>query len=596
MVGVMPTISERFTTTCSVAYHNNYDTCGTVTRATMAMLTPTDLDTLFFKGGLFADLDAWFTTQIEMKACGIPTNGLYDWIMSGADRTMAKSLLSTQKIQGSPSLMFPFIMAKQDSVINTDYWAVVGGAANSGYTPNAPGTAVGTTTTGPLTTAELALGAAGDRVIRVVSRYGVTMTSKWFQDREVVHIFTRTAGVAQDGAWRVLAAESSTDGSYTDILAVSQNAGSSTAYNTAPTSGVLLEGVNNVNDFERWCNNKPNYDGRKRVPFWIQTIRRTRCVDSEYLKFLGRLNSPGVNRAFREFGDLTLAQRNAQDEMNYQKAFVNAFFFNKPWDANQTLTAWESLPAINTFTSTAIDPGSGGKLIGRRANFIGVKEQLYRCGRYIDLGNQPLNLYELLLELYNIQRAREAQGRTVTDIDIYTDPVSRADFMTAYIAYSVKEYGTAFRLNYDIPRGSNPQLGFVWDTYQFKHPAGININIVSHAAFADYRAAAAAEGMESMGCRFLILDMGAPGPKGGTIYWAQIASNRKVHSTGDLDKLAALTTDWACVMENVTQEVTLISETGTAIVSCPNNSLWITNSAPVPPIVTGPSGSYSDFK
>lgn len=592
----MPTISDRFATTCSVGFHNNYDTCGTVTRSTIANLTPSDLDTLFFKGGLFADLDAWFTTQIELKACGVPTNGLYDWIMSGADRTIGKSLLNTVKSQGSPSLLQPFIKAKQDSVINTDCWTVVNGAAyNAAYSDTQPGTVVGLMTAGPLTAADIALGTSGDRIVRVISSYGVVMTSKWFQERQVLHIFNRVSGVAKDGAWKVIAAESSTDGGYTDVLLHSQNAGSSNAADLTPTTGILLEGVNNVNDYERWCNNKPNYDGRKIVPFWFQTMRRTRCVDSEYMKVFARLIQS--NRAFAEFGDMSITQRNAQDEMNYQKNLVNAIFFNKPISANQTLALWESLEAINTFTSTKLDPGTGGAIVGRRANFIGIEEQLYRCGRYIDLGNQPLNLYELLIELFNIQRAREAQGRTVTDIDIYTDPVSRADFMTAYIAYTVKEYGSSFRLNYEVPKkGSNPQLGFVWDTYQFKHPAGININVVSHNAFADFRQQMAAINQESAGCRFLILDMGAPGPKGGTIFWSQITSNRVVHSVGDLDKLGNLTDDWGCVMTNITKEVKLTSETGTVIVSCPNNSLWITNSAPVPPIVTGPSSPYTDLK
>lgn len=599
MLAYMPDVtSARFSTTCATAFSNNYDTCGTITRASMAMLTPADLDTLFYKGGLFADLNAWFTTQIEMKACGVPTNGLYDWIMSGSDRTKAKSLLNKLNVDSSPSLLFPFILAKQDSVINTDYWAVTGGAANSAYTGDLPATAAGTFTAGPLTAADKALGAAGDRVIRVVSRYGVDLDPKWFQDRTVVHIFSRAAGVAQDGAWKVLASEVATDLSYVDVLVKSQNAGSSTAFAAAPTSGVLLEGVNNVNDFERWCHNKPNYDGKKRVPFWFQTMRRTRCVNSQYIEFYKRLNQPGVNEAFRQFGDLTLAQRNAQDEMNYQKAFVNAFFFNKPISASQTLAGWESLEAINTFTSSVLDPGTGGSLIGRRANFIGVKEQLYRCNRYKDVGNQPLNLAELLLELYNIRRSRQNQGsgRVVTDIDIYTDTTSRADFMRAYIDYMVSLYGSTFRLTKEIPGGSNPELGFVWDTYRFPTLSGLNVNIVSHDTFDDYRSAMAAEGTESLGIRYLILDMGAPGPRGGTIYWAQIASNRKVHTSGELEKLAGLTTDWACVMENITSEVTLTSDTGTVIVSCPSNSLWIENIAVGKPIVTGETDPYTDLK
>lgn len=588
-------IAARFAAACSTVFNNNYDTCGTITRSSIESLTPATLETFFTSGGLFADLQAWFKTSFEMKACGTKTNGLYDWIMSGADRTVGRSLISIQKVQQNPSLLFPFVLGKQDSVINTDFWAVTGGAANSAYTGDLPATAAGTFTAGPLTAADKALGAAGDRVIRVVSRYGVDLDPKWFNPSQVVHIFTRTAGVAQDGAWKVLAAEASTDLSYVDVLLKSQNAGSTQNFLATPNSGVLVAGVNNVNDFEKWCSNMPNYDGRKRVPFWIQTMRRTRCVDSQYREYFARLNTDGVNEAFREFGDLPLTERNRQDEVNYQKNWVNAFFYNKPIDANQTLANWKSLSQITTPSGYSIDPGTGGKLIAYRANFVGIKEQLFQCGRYKDLQNQPLNLYEFLQEIYNIKRSRESQGRTVSDIDVYTDTVSAADFMTAYVGYTAREYGNTFRFNKEIPQGSNPQLGFLWDTYRFKFPAGVNVNIVTHPYFDDFRSANAAESQESRGCMYLILDMGKPGPKGGTIYWSQIASNRKVHTVGEVEKLAGLDKDWACVMEGITQEITLTSETGTAVCECASNSLWIGNVAPVPPITTGKTTPYTDL-
>ena len=79
-------ISERFTKQCSPVVSTNYDTCGTVTRATINHLTPADLDAIFSPGGLFADLDAWFLHSIEMKACGVRINTMYDWIMANADR------------------------------------------------------------------------------------------------------------------------------------------------------------------------------------------------------------------------------------------------------------------------------------------------------------------------------------------------------------------------------------------------------------------------------------------------------------------------------------------------------------------------------
>lgn len=589
-------INERFAKTCQVVFHNNYDTCGTITRSSIDYLTPSQLESLFTSGGLFADLDAWFKTSIEMKACGTKTNGMYDWIMSGSDRGRMKNLLTTQKRQKNPSLLFPFILGLQDSVINTDFWAISTGGAQSAYTASV---------TGPLTAGDLALGAATDRYIRVISRYGVEMDARWFRDRDRIFILGRSSiGIAERGQWVVLASAAAADGTYVDVLLKSENAGSTQAYSSAPTSGVVLIGVNNVNDYEKWCQNRANFDGKKEVPFWWQTMRRSRCVDSNYREFYSRLMTSGVNNAFARFGDLTLAERNAQDEANFQRHFVNAFFYQKAISANQTLANWKNLDTIYTgqrLVNTAptasdfsVDPGNVGAVIAKRANFIGVIEQLLACDRVRDLQGNSLNFYEWLDENYRLKRARESYtGGTVTDIDWYTDDVEAANIITAYTAYLKNEYGsTNVSFPIDITKTMSNQFGFAWRTLQVKFPAGLNINIVTHPFFNDLRDAAKAEGMEERGINLWALDW-------STIYWAQLASNRKVHTVGELEPLARIDKDWACVMDSITQEITLTSETGAVVISCPSNSTVIYNFRDGVPITTGKSstsgGSYSDL-
>jgi hypothetical protein len=428
-------------------------------------------------------------------------------------------------------------------------------------------------------------------VIRVVSRYGVDLDDKWFNPRTVLHIFTKKAnGNFENGAWKVLARATAADKTYTDVLVTTQNAGSTTLYETAPTDGVVIIGQNNVNDFESWCQNLPNYDGKKRTPFWIQTMRRTRCVDSEYQKFFTRLMESNVNEAFQEFGDIPMAKRNAQDELEYKKRFCNAFFFNKAISSNQTLANWGSLDAINTTTVSTLDLPTEGKIIGRRANFIGVYEQLKACNRVRDLTGQPLNLLELFDEIYRIKRARESQGRPVTDIDIYTDSVTKANFMQGMLAYYKSLYLDQAR--FIIELGGSNDLGMVWDSYRVIYPSGVRINIISHEFFDDFRDANKTESQEEIGSMMWILDLG----KGGSIYWSQIASNRKVHTTGELETLSKIDATFACVMENITQQVTMVSETGTAIVECPANSLAVMNIGTGLPVSTAKSApSYVDL-
>lgn len=573
-------ITDRFAEQCSVVFSNNFDTCGTITRSSIEYLTPAQLESLFAPDGLFADLDAWFKTSLEMKACGTRTYGLYDWIMSSSDRERGRASIQIQKVMKNPSIMFPFILGKQDSVINTDFWAISAGYANSAYTAEE---------TGPLDAADKALGVDGDRIIRVVSRYGIDLDAAWFRDRDRVNIFTRgDNGVQQTGQWKVMASAHAVDRSYVDVLLKSENAGSSMPYASAPTSGVLLPGVNNVNDFERWCNNLPNYDGRKEVPFWWQTMRRTRCVDQLYREYYARLMEGGVNEAFKRFGDLSIAERNRQDEIEWQKRWVTSFFFNKPISANQTVALWKSLEDISTPTGYAIDYGQGGKVVAKRANFIGVLEQLYRCDRVRDLQNQPLNFYEFLDENYRIMRSRKSQGKKVTDIDWFTDSVMSANIESAYVAYLKAEYGSD-NVQFPIQIGENLNLGFSWRSFRVKHPAGVRINIITHEFFDDWRDAHKTENQESSGIMLIALELG----KGGSIYWAQLGSNRKTHGLGDLSKMAAIDRDWACVMETLTQEITLTSEQGTVVVDCPQSQLWIHNIADAIPITTGKSSNPS---
>lgn len=576
------TISERFAAACSPVISSNYDTCGTVTRATVSHLTASQLTALFAPGGLFADLDAWFFHSIEMKACGVRRYAMYDWIMANADRELYRGAVTGIKAVKSPSLIQPFIFGRQESVINRDYWKVTAGEAQADYVAGV---------TGPLSAGDLALGAAGDRVVRIESRHSVPLDPGFFRSRDSLHLFNNSGGVTQHGQWKVLASASDTNLTYCDVLMTSMNAGSTENYDLTPTDGVIIMGVNNVSDYESFCKNRPTIDPRKRVPFWVQTFRRTRCVDSEYKEVYKRLYD--ANPAFREFGDLPLAERNRQDELEEQHRFVHDFFFNKPINANQTVNLWESLDAIYTVAGSVLDPGTSNKLIGRRANWVGAVEQLRVCDRVFDIQNNPLNLLEFLDLNYDIMRARKSQGRKVTDIDWWTDSIFRARFQTAAFGYYKDQYLDQLRVTVEL--GKVNELGMIYDSYYFKRPAGVRINILSDEFFDDIRSEFDAQSMAWIGTFLMCLDLGKPGPNGGTAYYAQIAANRKVYTTAKIEELAKFDSTYRCVMENVSIEQSLTSETGTVVVECPLNSAVIRGIADADPIITGKTTPYTNL-
>jgi hypothetical protein len=564
-------------TPCQVVVRNNYDTAGagSLTRSSVASLTPSQLQALYTPGGLYADMDALLITAFEMQACGIKTNGVYEWLQSS--RRSMGDLLNAQKLDRGPSLLQPFVMGRQMSVINTVFWAITSGQAVSAYTAGV---------TGPLTSGDLALAASTDRVIRVVTRYGIDMDPKWFTSRDRVMIWGRTNGVATSGQWKVLASEVDATLSYVDVVVTGENGGSASPFDAAPTAGVLLELGNNVNDFESFQQNRPTLDPRKRSPVWYQTMRRGRRVDSEYMKVFSRLMES--NKYYQQFGDLPLAERNRQDEELYQRQWVNMFLFGKAIGPNQTLANWQNLEQITTVTGATVDPGLGGKLVAYRANMIGIREQLLACGRTADLQNNALNIYDFWQENYLIHRARKSQGKPADRLDWYTNQVMSANFETAFFAYMKKEYGDIIRIV--VTEGQN-ELGFHWKIFKPKFPAGVEIALMTHEYFDDIYQATQAEGIDSRGNFMLCLDAGKPGPKGGTIYPATIGSNRKKRTIGELEQLARIDTTFALVMEYITEDITMISETTGAVCECPANSMWMENIAQVVPSTTGYDGS-----
>jgi len=566
----MPT---PFLDTCSVAVTNTYDTCGTLTKAKISTLTPDQMKALFTDGSSWNELNSLLKHQFEMAACGIRRNGFYDWIMTSNKPGMGK-LVNVERRDRSASLVRPYILGRQMSVVNTDYWAVTNGYATGSYT-------VGST--GPLTSV-----AGGDRVVRVTPGYGTYIDSAQFlgdvggKGGHSLFILNKASGdsTAQIGQWRIKDSALATDGTYVDILIVDRNAGSASAYDTTPTAGIAVVGVNNVNDVEQWCKNPANYNATKLVPFFFQTSRRTRCVDDQYLEVQKKLLAD--NAWFAEFADLPLAERNKQDEMEDQKQFVHQFLFGRAGSANQTLTNWGSLEQITSVSGASIDPGTGGKLIAYRADIVGVEEQLRACSQVTDRQGATLSLTTLLETIiYNVYRSRQSHGSaSARNIDVYTDINTANDFRKQFVTYAKAKYGVDnvnMQLTDQDSDSAMAPLGFTWMSYKLPMPNGVMLNVIAHETFDDLRNVFSSLSTPdtTSGRYLMVLDLG----KGGTIYPAVLATNRKVYRTGELEQLARIDSTFACVMENPTQIRTLTSQTATAIVECPKNSYIVKNFA-----------------
>lgn len=538
-------ISANIFEKCLPAIGTSINSCGALTECDVITATPDDLEDIFQnEDGDFRDMKSLLLTQFEIKACGTKQNGLYDFLMANAKPMKNRTIKTPLGFGGSE--IAPFIMAETTSVINDKYWSIKASASLGG----------------------------GSYTFTVQSPGNVDLDLTWFPDDIRIFVFgTSSGGSAIRGSYKVTDASATTYSGSPAILvtASTQNGGSflPTAKKGLPSTGFMVLGTPNKQDVERWCENRPALNGRKHVPFWFETNRWTMCVDELYENAFERLRTN--NDYFRLFGDIEVAQRNKQYAERFQRDWVNQVFWGKASDANQTLASYRSLPTVSSATSSVFDLNTEGKCVGRKADVIGIYEQLAQCNRIADLQGQQLNLEEFFQTIYEIVRSRGDQGKPNKVVEVVTDSYFAALFQRGMIRYFNAQSEGLARFMIDTKKiitGQAGEFGFSFDSYHLIYPQGVELRILTHEFFDDFVNVADDNGVESSGRMLWVLDWSG-------IYPGIIASNRVVHRTGAIEDLAKIDASYACVMANPTQEVSLNSITYTVIVECPLDNLII---------------------
>jgi len=549
-------ISTNIFSKCLPAIGSNVNECGAVTLCDVVTAHSDELDDIFTEtsSGDYRDLRALLATQFSIKACGARQNGLFDFLM--ANKKMIGQKTIKFPLGPGNTEIAPFVMADQQSVINSEYWSLKNLFNNSGtYT------------------------------IRVNSRASIPLDERWFPPGINIYVHARaSSGTALRGSFKVVSSQQSTFGG-ADVILITATAENDTLGWVAKaafsgftggsplSAGVVIRGTPNVADTERWCYNRPALNDRKHVPFWFETDRYTMCTDELYEAWFKRLQEG--NEYFAKFGDVDATKRNKQLGDMWQRDWLNKFFWNKRISTNQTLGLYRNLTQITTASNASAGlyvPGEG-RCVGRKANAIGVYEQLAECGQVFDLQNQQLNLVELFEQLiYPIWRARGDQGIPNSVIEIFTDSFTASQIQRGMIQYYDTRSDGLARFMIDtkqVMSGQMGELGFNYNEYMLQYPQ-VRIRIVTNNYFDDFATAMSLENQNSAGRFLWILDF-------TSIYPGIITSNSKKHITGDLEKLAAIDQDFACVMANPTQEIQLNSLTWTAVVECPATSAIVEN-------------------
>lgn len=525
---------------CAPALSTNIKQCGTVTLCNAVPLEVGDLTDVYMQSSDYRVMEGLLMHDMEINQCEVVQNGLYDFLM--ANKMNLSKRISTNRVNSGLIDIAPFVLARQYSPINDEYWIVGNGRNHS-----------------------------GDWLVEVASSTNIPMDARLFPTGQRVYINGVSAGGSgTKTAWSIVTFTDNGDGT-ADLVLHSQNAQSNldAAKLESPVSGVLSRGTTNVNDYEKWCNEAPAYLNWKNVPFWFETTRNSLCKSSNYDKWRGLLLDS--NPLYKEFGDLDDIQRNKQLGADFQKRMVNNMFFSKALPY-QDLSTYNSLETIEAYDGSDVGLGVDGTTCqAKRANVVGIYEQLAECGRIIDLQGAQLNIPALTRALYAIMRVRMGVGsKGGQSIDIFTDSVTAEAFNQAMIKYYNSKSDNTLRLTKSVDRQvKTAEFGFKYESYDLFWPA-VTINIVTHFYFDDSLTANKAAGQEDTARVLWILDFAG-------IYPGILATNKVIAQTGNLKTMASVNSNFACVMKVPTREQTLTSVTYTVVVECPNANLIIEN-------------------
>lgn len=539
------TSPTNLTDSCNPKFMLIEESCGcTLTRANIIARTAADMQADYFKE---MGMDKLVAQTKELRMTGVRQKPLIDLLMS-------RMKPGKQGIAGSDqfnrSIISPFTLVPQRSVINSNYFVIEAGDDD----PDAgdPG---------------IHSGSFQLTVINEAGQFATSLVSleKYFLPGKYLTVLTKdgSSGVGYTLQFKVTAVENADAGGVQKALVTVEppytEGGWAALTNDEkavfkPETGVVINMANSISNYESWCFQYPAEINLKLREFWWQTIRSTWCYNDEYVK---ALTAPLTSDFFKKFRTLSLADQRKRQGQQEERDFMNTVFYGQAINEKQTQATYTDLPQV-------VDPNNTSCLLEYKSNTKGVRTQLAECGKVVDMQGAALDIDMIKELLYALRRHRGLDG--IVDIDVMGDRFTYVLWQTAFISYVKDRYGLDTTRWYTPGQKLTFQNQVMWNYDVFEFPEdGVRVNFF-HDDYFDDHLAAFPDAIKSRGRQLWVID------------WSDIdIAVTNVRSVNRQDPDPATNALYKCVIDANINHYQLQAKTIQVQIGDPNRHLVIEN-------------------
>jgi len=532
---------------CCPHYVEDFDRCAGISVCSVKPVMPDEWDTIYFSNGIPRVDSALAEADFVAKACLPKINGLYDWISATRRNWNSGRMSSSRKTSGVLEYE-PYIKGSRRGPINNQWWSAVYSGASGGAEP-----------------------AGTHKYVVTPLSSNIPASERWFHLEMQVFMFTKNDdGTELKAAGTVKAIDTVGADLVIWVLAAPDSGLPGVAGAAGYDEALLTRGLANISDYEEFCEQIPAINTRQDSYYWVGTSRMTICDSEIQKKFIERVMD---NKAYAEYYHVDDVVYSRQMVEDYQMRQVENFFWGRALSDKQTYSTWDELPTI-TLDFDGYGLPDQGACVGRRANPIGIVNQLSECNRVIDLQGGQLDLVTHVLEqVYYMDVIRSENGVSSDVHEVWMNSVFAMKFQQAMIAYYKAKTLDTMRMNVNVTSGEQKAFGFSWRDWILDFPAGKTLRIMTHPFFDNWYNAFAkitSVDIRSQGNMMWFIDW-------SSIYQATINSSTVTNTTGNIQDLAKISQAMACRMKTHKTSYRHSSHTFTNVVECPAASLLIQN-------------------